>query len=272
MIVLGIMYRGPSYCAEWSYLLGRLDQSSAQAAANQSGDAGLGVQISTDATLIHTCDLDILLNVFSCLHFVWMGVWMWGIIRLVRRLPMSRHRAFKCGVSGLLRGDYDEEDRSLGDGDKRSDVELGTLSTTQTATLDQNQVERNTTASVPTSAGPPELPPRPGTRTPTATAPELDIPPPAYEPQTASDQQRTLPSPTTGSSPFISPTGQLVDFDEFMRAQQYKMEYKLLLERHGMAGSSSGTSPSTAGPGFGSGLPTVSNNAAGPSRRRRGSA
>lgn len=264
IVVLGLAFRGPTYCAEWSYLLGRIDQS-----AQQDADAGLGVQISTDATVIHTCDVDIVLNVFSCLHFVWMGIWIGWIVRVVRRLPMSRKEGFRCGVSGLLRGDY-EVAQGEGEG-KRGDVELGTLDSERTNDgVDMPGGIEGRTISSSTSAGPPRLPPRPG------TLPELevsDIPPPAYEPGLQpTSQARALPVPPSNGL-IDETTGEPMDFDRFMRVQQQKMEYKLLVERHGLNTPPSGSSPVTLGnpvqgPSIGRGMDGV----AGPSRRRRVSA
>jgi hypothetical protein len=75
-----------------------------------------------------------------------------------------------------------------------------------------------------------------------------DIPPPAYESQTTpgpSASVSQLRSPTQPGSA-LSVTGTM-DFDSFMRAQQYKMEYKLMLERTGQNPPSE--SPGEMGPG-----------------------
>ena len=57
-----------------------------------------------------------------------------------------------------------------------------------------------------------------------------DIPPPAYEPQTSPGASG---STAQSSSPQQTGSQGTMDFDSFMRAQQHKMEYKLMLERTG---------------------------------------
>jgi len=69
---------------------------------------------------------------------------------------------------------------------------------------------------------------------PVAMVETADIPPPAYEPQTmagatgSSSQLRSSNRAGTAQSSLGT-----MDFDSFMRAQQHKMEYKLMLERTG---------------------------------------
>ena len=57
-----------------------------------------------------------------------------------------------------------------------------------------------------------------------------DIPPPAYEPQISPGASG---STAQSSSPQQTGSQGTMDFDSFMRAQQHKMEYKLMLERTG---------------------------------------
>ena len=322
--VLGLYWRGPSYCAEWSFNLGQ--QQSQQQKNPKAED---GPNFNTNTQVIHSCDVDTVLNAIACTQFVILLIWLLWIIYLVRHLPFERKIALKCGVARLVRGEYTTE-LGLGTGTgvgrtrtisrqgtmKRSvgEMEMGTIESnwstsgggtnvssdaTTLPTIASQGISGDVSTTSPEACSPvdgannaqdaqaPPLPPRPdplanntelspstqyygpplGPRLPPSmVAPTpgqdgagplhvevADIPPPAYETHTtpgASGSTSQLRSPTQlGSS--SSATGTM-DFDSFMRAQQHKMEYKLMLERTGQLPPSE--SPGEMGPGeFGSG-------------------
>lgn len=112
--MLGLEFRGPSYCAEWSYDQGWLEGSDPHSPT-----------IDTNTGIDHSCDVDTLLNVIACLHLLMLLVWMAWIIYEVKCLPFDkseRRLAFRCGVSRILRGEYDLAGMRRGRPDPRGEM------------------------------------------------------------------------------------------------------------------------------------------------------